>query len=362
LQVLGIPVVGITGSVGKTSTKEMIAAVLSEKFNVLKTAGNFNNEIGLPLTVFRLRDEHQIAVLEMGISEFGEMSRLGKIAKPDVMVITNIGLCHLENLHSRDGILKAKTEVFDQMSPKATVILNGDDDKLSTICEVNGKAPVFFGRKSKKSAVYAENIEKLGLKGTKCTLVMGREKAETMIPIPGEHMVMNALAAAAVGDVFGMELTEIAGGISHVASVNGRLNIIETDKYTIVDDCYNANPVSMKASLKLLADAKDEVAGKTAILGDMFELGANEKQLHREVGAFAASCGFEQLIFIGELGAEMKTAAVENGAGANTYYFATVEECIGALDEILAPQSTVLIKASHGMGFTRIVDKLTKKI
>ena len=157
---LDVKVVGITGSVGKTSTKETISSVLSEKYRVLKTLGNFNNEIGLPLTVFRLTEDDEVAVLEMGISDFGEMDRLSKIAQPDICVITNIGLCHLENLGTRDGILKAKTEIFNHMNPDGIVILNGDDDKLSTISQVHGKRPLVFGI-SNKDGVYADNIKSL---------------------------------------------------------------------------------------------------------------------------------------------------------------------------------------------------------
>ena len=169
LKQLEIPVVGITGSVGKTSTKEMIAAVLGQKYNVLKTQGNFNNELGLPLTVFGLRAEHQIAVLEMGISDFGEMHRLAKIARPDTCVITNIGLCHLEFLKSRDGILKAKTEIFDFLKEDGHIILNGDDDKLITVTDVKGIKPVFFGVEN-KNGIWADEIESRGLNLIECRI------------------------------------------------------------------------------------------------------------------------------------------------------------------------------------------------
>jgi len=172
---LDIKVVGITGSVGKTSTKEMIASVLSQKFNVLKTAGNFNNEIGLPLTIFQIREEHEIAVLEMGISDFGEMTRLAKMARPDICVITNIGLCHLENLGDRDGILKAKTEMFAYRQPDAKIILNGDDDKLITVKEWDGCEPRYFGLSDAHDA-YAKDVKSLSLKGTSCTLCLGKEE------------------------------------------------------------------------------------------------------------------------------------------------------------------------------------------
>ena len=179
-QVLGILVVGITGSVGKTSTKEMIASVLKEKFCVHKTAGNFNNEIGLPLTIFEIRQEHEIAVLEMGISDFGEMHKLAEIANPDICVITNIGLCHLENLKSRDGILKAKTEVFDHMHRDGIVILNADDDKLASVHKVNGKEPMRYGLK--QGDAYASDIVSLGMEGIRMQLHVGEQSRTVSIP------------------------------------------------------------------------------------------------------------------------------------------------------------------------------------
>ena len=212
LKQLKIPVVGITGSVGKTSTKEMISSVLSQKYKVLKTQGNFNNELGLPLTVFNLRQEHEMAVLEMGISDFGEMHRLAKIARPDTCVITNIGLCHLEFLKSRDGILKAKTEIFDFLREDGHIVLNGDDDKLVTVKEAKGVKPVFFGLENHQG-IWADEIVPQGLKGISCRIHMGEESFSVLIPVPGKHMVYNALAAAAVGQIYGLSKQEILEGI-----------------------------------------------------------------------------------------------------------------------------------------------------
>ena len=271
---LDIKVVGITGSVGKTSTKEVIASVLKEKYRTLKTQGNFNNELGLPLTVFRLREDDQIAVLEMGISDFGEMTRLAKIAKPDTCVITNIGTCHLENLGDRDGVLKAKTEIFQYV--KKNIVLNGDDDKLSTVKEYNSMQPVFFGN-GENASVTCENVESRGLKGMSCDICLKGKMAENGelqtfhvdIPMPGRHMVSNALAAAAVGRLYGLNAEQIKNGIESLEPVSGRFNMIENGKFMIVDDCYNANPMSMKASLDVLQDG---LGRKVAILGDMVSL------------------------------------------------------------------------------------------
>lgn len=360
LEQLQIPVVGITGSVGKTSTKEMIAAVLGQKYRVLKTLGNFNNELGLPLTVFRLRDEDEIAVLEMGISDFGEMHRLASIAQPNTCVITNIGTCHLENLGDRDGVLKAKTEVFDHLKPNASVILNGDDDKLITVKEVQGKAPVYFGMNS-EFPLYADEIESKGLKGISCRIHTPKGEFSVVVPIPGMHMVYNALAGTAVGLTYGMELSEIKKGIESLQSLSGRFHIIENEKYTIVDDCYNANPMSMKASLGIL---KDAAGRKVAILGDMGELGTNEKELHREVGTFAGTCGIGLLICVGTLAKEIAEAAKESskaeGKSLKVVHLETLEELMEHLPELTDQGDTILVKASHFMNFGKIVDALTR--
>ena len=286
---LDIKVVGITGSVGKTSTKETIASVLSQKYNVLKTEGNFNNGIGLPLTIFNLTKEHEVAVLEMGIDHFGEMHELASVSQPDICVITNIGLAHMETLGSRDGILKAKTEVFDHLRPDASVILNGDDDKLSTITEVQGKKPVFFGLSDSLDA-YADEIVSHGLRGTDAVLHLPLGEIRVHIPVPGSHMVYNALAGACVGMKLGLTLEEIQAGITSLKTIAGRTNLIDTGSLLIIDDCYNANPVSMKASLDVLSAAD----GRTvAVMGDMFELGPYAPALHAGVGDYLGKRGID---------------------------------------------------------------------
>jgi len=349
---LDIKVVGITGSVGKTSTKEMIASVLSQKYNVLKTAGNFNNEIGLPLTIFNIREEHQVAVLEMGISDFEEMHRLAKMAKPDICVITNIGLCHLENLIDRDGILKAKTEMFDYAQPNAKFILNGDDDKLITVKNWDGYKPFYFGL-STDFAAFADDIQSLSLKGTACTLHLGNEAIQTIIPIPGHHMVYNALAGALVGQELGLNAAEIKAGIESLTPVSGRNNMIATDSLLIIDDCYNANPISTKASLDVLATADSR---KVAILGDMFELGEKEKELHYEVGKHAAEKGIDLVICIGELSKE--TAKGASCSNTTVYHFDTKADFLEKANTLLQKGDAVLVKASHGMDFPEIIEKL----
>lgn len=353
---LDIRVVGISGSVGKTSTKEMIASVLGQKFNVLKTEGNFNNEIGLPLTVFNIREEHEIAVLEMGISHFGEMTRLAKIARPDICVITNIGVAHIESLGSRDGILKAKTEMFKYMNPEGTIILNGDDDKLRGFVPENGVSPVYFGL-DPSCPYHAEKTENKGLRGTDAEFVTPDSRFRAHISIPGGHMVYNALAGIAVGTALGMTPDEMARGIEALVPIAGRNNLIETERWSIIDDCYNANPASMKSSLDVLACADTRTV---AILGDMFELGASEKEMHYEVGAYAAEKGISVLICIGGLSAETARGARESAdsAAMEILHYSTKEDFFKEMNDVLKKDDTILVKASHGMEFTEIVNFL----
>lgn len=355
LQQLQIPVVGVTGSVGKTSTKEMIASVLEQKYNTLKTDGNFNNEIGLPLTVFRLRDEHEAAVLEMGISDFGEMSRLTKVARPDIAVITNIGLCHLENLKSRDGILQAKTEIFEGLKENGSIILNGDDDKLATVTEYHGICPVFFGY-NEDNSIYADQIENLGLKGVKCCIHTAQGEFKVQIPVPGMHMVMNAMAACGVGLAMGLSLEQIKAGIESLKPVRGRTNIIYGENYTVIDDCYNANPVSMKASIDVLMDA---LGRKVCVLGDMFELGEQEAALHAQVGEYAAEKSLDLLVTIGNLSRHISEAAAVNEK-CKCIHFDTKQQAFEELPKFLQKGDSILVKASHGMEFPEVVEFLCK--
>lgn len=353
---LDIKVVGITGSVGKTSTKEMIASVLEQKYSVLKTEGNFNNEIGLPLTIFNIREEHEVAVLEMGINEFEEMHRLAKVARPDICVITNIGFCHLENLIDRDGVLRAKTEMFDFMRDGAQIILNGDDDKLITVQNVKGITPVFFGL-TERHDYYATDVHSLGLKGTSCILHLPNGTVNANIHLPGAHMVYNALAGACVGYSLGLTNEEIQKGIESLLPVSGRNNLIETDDFLIIDDCYNANPVSMKASLDVLSNA---LGRKVAILGDMGELGEDEKALHYGVGVYAAKKETDLICCIGTLAQEFVNGANSVTSKSETLYFATKEEFLSQMHSIVKKGDTILVKASHSMEFPEIVEALQK--
>ena len=357
---LGIKIIGITGSVGKTSTKEMISAVLSQKYNVLKTEGNFNNEIGLPLTILRIRREHEVAVVEMGISEFGEMHRIAKVAKPDICVMTNIGQCHLENLIDRDGVLRAKSEIFDFLKTDGHIVLNGNDDKLITVQEVKGVKPVFYyvedGTAQKADLPYeitADAIENKGLRGLNANLHFPEEVCQIHEPIPGVHNVYNACAAACVGRIMGLTNEEICEGIAHAKTIAGRTNLITLGDVLVIDDCYNANPVSMKASLDVLAQAEGR---KIAVLGDMGELGENEREMHYDVGKYAANTGVDILFCCGTLSEDLAKGAQRGHT--KVMYFAEREKLTQTLLNFVEAGDTVLVKASHFMEFPKIVKAL----
>lgn len=354
-----IPTVGIIGSAGKTSTKEMTAAVLNRKYRVLKTEGNFNNELGVPLTVFRIRDEHQIAVIEMGINHFGEMRRLARIVRPDTVVMTNIGTAHLEFLESREGILKAKSEVFEYLRPDGCVILNGDDDMLVTIREVQGKTPVFYGIENRDASVRAENIDNSGIESVRCRLILPSGETDLTIPGSGIHAVSNALAGAAVGYRYGLTKEEIAAGVAAYQSLPGRFHVLHLDSLTVIDDSYNANPSSVRGSLDILRNGKGR---RVAILGDMGELGTQSPELHKDVGRYAAEGGIDILCCVGERSREMAAGASEGQCREmQVHWFEDRDELIRMLPELIRKDDTVLVKASRAMGFEKIVGALREK-
>ena len=372
---LDIPIIGIVGSVGKTSTKEMVAAVLSEKYNVLKTEGNFNNEIGLPLTIMRIRPEHQVAVVEMGISDFDEMNRLSTIARPNYLVMTNIGPCHLEFLHDLDGVLNAKTEAFEHLSNHPKLVLNGDDEKLRSIHHgipsgtyhaVPEDADIFFfGREDKAvlenngmpAAAYADNIDDRGLEGIDCDLDLFGENMHIHISLPGQHNINNAMAAAIIGESLGLTSNQIQEGIAKGNTIAGRSNIIRFGDILVIDDCYNAGPVSMKASLGVLASASGR---KIAVLGDMGELGEDAPALHSSVGQAVADNKIDLLYTVGSLSEEIHKTATANGV--KCIHFDTIEALLPELLQEIKAGDTILIKASHFMNFTQIVKALEDKL
>ncbi|MBE6853102.1 MAG: UDP-N-acetylmuramoyl-tripeptide--D-alanyl-D-alanine ligase [Ruminococcus sp.] len=344
-----LTVIGVSGSSGKTSTKEMICSVLSEHFNVLKTEGNLNNEIGVPKTIFRINEEHNVAVIEMGINHFGEMTRLAKMVRPDIAVITNIGTAHLEFLESRDGILRAKTEMFSYLSEKGTAVLNGDDDKLST---VNSVKTSFFGLEN--GSCRAENIVQNGIDGTSFTLICDEEKFDAFVPALGNHMILNALAAFRISRLLSMPAEKALNGIRNFRNIDGRFNVIKTGYFTLINDCYNANPDSVKASLSVIGSLSGK---KAAVLADMKELGDTSEKMHREIGAYASEV-LDTLICIGtDAKYIMEEARIKNPS-VNAVYFENNEAAKAEILNYLEKSDTVLIKGSHSMNLSEITSFL----
>lgn len=350
-----IPFIGITGSVGKTTTKDMVAAVLGEKYRVLKTEGNFNNEIGLPLTLLRLNHEHEICVLEMGMNHFGEIDYLGAIVEPQVAIITNIGDAHIENLGSRENILKAKCEIFAHMPADGFVVLNGDDELLSTLRGTLPYETVWVG--GNPGLEYrALSVESDGERYVHCDVASPHGEFAVDIPALGGHMIYPMLTAAAVGAHFGMSNEEIVKGVLRFAPTKMRMNILRRgDGITILDDAYNANPQSMRAAVEVLS--KTGGTYKIAVLGDMFELGPLAPTLHAGVGAYLGRAGIDCLVAVGPLARHIYTAAKE-ALVPGVYWFETKEEARAALQQELQPHTTVLVKASRGMAFEEIVSYL----
>lgn len=349
-----IPYVGVTGSVGKTTTKDMIASVLSQKYDTLWTDGNYNNEVGVPLTMFRIEDHHEAAVIEMGMNHFGELDRIATAVRPHIGVISNVGVAHIGLLGSREGILKAKCEMLDHLEKDGVAILNADNDMLQTL---EGKLPhtiKWFGVENKRD-FYADEIEVVGLEQTKCTLHTPIGSVSVIIPVPGEHMVLNALSAAAVGVELGLTLEEIKAGIDNFVPTKKRMTLMkDVNGITILNDSYNANPVSMKSALDVLANAPGR---KVAVLGTMGELEEYASAMHKEVGAYAAAKGTDVLICIGKWNDCMEAGAKEGGM-TEVYRFDTQEEFWENGLSLIKKGDNVLVKASLSTGLSRTVDKL----
>lgn len=349
-----IPFVGITGSVGKTTTKDMVSSVLAQKYNVLATQGNYNNDIGMPLTLFRLEEEHEVAVIEMGMNHLGEIHDLSEVLQPDIGLISNIGVAHIEHLGTRTGILQAKCEMFDNMTDEGVAILNVDNDMLVTLDGKLSQKIRWFGMDEKRD-VYADQLELIGMEATKCNIHTEIGRVEVIIPIPGVHMVSNALSGAAIALELGLSLAEIKAGIESFVPTKNRMNVIRLEKgMTILNDVYNANPVSMKASLDILKNAEGR---KVAILGFMGELGEYAPEMHREVGAYAAKVGVDFLCFVGACGEYMKEGAEEGGL-SNVLLYETQEDFWREGMTQIEDTDTILVKGSRSMALEKTVDKL----
>lgn len=351
---LQIPVIGITGSVGKTTMKEMIASVLEQRFKVLKTDKNFNNHMGVPMTISRIDPAHRAAVVEMGINHFGEMEYLAKIVRPDVAVYTNIGRCHLEYLGDRYGVLLAKTEMMPYIKKTGTVFVCGDDDLLAHY-DYAGLDIFTFGTKP-ECYVHAENVVVHGKDGTTCDIVCLDRRFPVTIKAYGKHMILAALGAAAVCLNFGMSDGDIAAGIEAYEPVGGRAAVIEANGYTVINDCYNANPDSMKSAIESLAMCPGR---KVAVLGDMYELGTDSVQMHREMGEVCVKEGIDLLIACGELGADIAEGAKDAGM-TDVLHFASCEALTEQISALVKNGDYVLVKASHGLHLESVVEALTK--
>lgn len=335
---VNIPIIGITGSVGKTTAKEMVWAVLSQRLNTLKTEGNLNNHIGVPMTLSRITQQHEAAVVEMGISGFGEMSTLAAMARPTIALFTVIGHAHLEFLHDLDGVFRAKTEMLDFMPDDGIVIINGDDEKLRALkCR---KRVISYGLNT-DCDVRAENIRFVGEDGSECDIIYRGVRFPVRIPAYGQHMVYAALEGAAAGFAMGLTADEIAEGIASYHTVGRRGVVTNTGYITLIDDCYNANPDSMRCAI----DSLVALPGRhVCVLSDMREMGESSPQMHRELGEYALEKGVELAVVYGPLSAHLAEAM-----GARARHFETREALIAALPQLIEKGDNVLVKASLGM-------------
>lgn len=349
---LNIKVVGITGSTGKTSTKDLVAAVLGAKFKVFKTLGNFNNEIGLPMMIFKLDKSYDVAVLEMGMSDFGEIHNLCEVAKPNIALITNIGMSHIENLKTRENILKAKMEITDFFSEDSVLIVNSDNDLLEDIITSDYKLI--------KTGIDSEADFKacnLNIEEEKITFNLMDEgnliNKSIEVNVPGRHNVLNSLLAVACGRVMDMSYNEIAEGFKNLEATSMRLDITKGKRFTVINDCYNASPDSMIAAIDVL----NNISGKSkiAILGTMRELGNSAFQAHKQVGEYAKSKNIDLLITLGEF-----NEAYKEGFNDIDKYrsFETYNEVVSFLDGTIDQNDVVLVKASRYMKFEGIIKEL----
>lgn len=345
---LGVKVVGVTGSTGKTSTKDLVSALLSEKYSVFKTKGNFNNEIGLPLMILELTEEYDIAVLEMGMSGLGEIHFLAEVAKPDIAVITNIGLSHLEALKTQDNILKAKMEIVDFFTEKNILVVNGEDERLQKVTSTGFKVKKIGY--NHEYDVYASNII-LKEDSTEFTANIGHKEQKFSLPMAGKHNVLNAMLAIEVAHSLDVTFEEMNKGLINLEATSMRLQVLKKDRITIINDCYNASPDSMKSSLEVLSSYKS--GRKIAILGDMFELGTESEKAHFDIGRYAAD-KVDILIAIGNnIDQYSKGYAREN-----IKVYPSKEECIKELKFIIHDNDVILVKASRGMKFEVLVEAL----
>lgn len=354
---LGMKVVGITGSVGKTTTKEMVASVLSKKYRTGKTPVNYNNDIGLPMTILGMPDDTQVAVLEMGMNHFREIAYLSNIAMPDVAIIVNIGTMHIEHLGSREGILQAKMEILEGMGPNGKILLNGDDDLLWS-CHDRLPDAVYFGMDNPECAVRAENV--CNADGAlRYSVHSAIGDFSVCLPVEGMHYVGDSLAAVSAGLELGVAIQDICVALENFENAEGRQQIFQVKDYTIIKDCYNAGPESMAAALRVLGGKKGR---RIAVLGDMLELGTSAQAEHYKVGRMAAEKA-DVLLAFGPNGSKMLKGAITGGMPENSARaFDSREKMAEVLTSIARPNDVFLFKGSRGMRMELVLEQFLKNI
>lgn len=354
-----IPFIAVTGSVGKTTTKDMTAAVLGARFRVHKTEGNFNNDIGVPLTLLRLEAQHEVCVVELGMDHAGEIDNLARLVEPDMALITNIGDAHIENLGSRENIFKAKCEIFPHLKKGGLAILNGDDPLLATLRGALPQRTVFVGA-GEGLDYAARDLSSDGAGHLFCRVKTPRSQFEANIPALGSHMIYPTLMAAAAAEALGMAPDEIVRGIGAFLPTKMRMNIVRCKgDIVILNDAYNANPQSMRAAAAVLGDAQGR--RKVAVVGDMKELGPGSEQFHRAVGGYFAQAGTDRLIAVGDMARFMAEGARDAGLG-QADWFPTLDAARNALSREVRAGVTILVKASRSMAFEKIVDYLLEHV
>ncbi len=352
----GPVLVGITGSVGKTTTKEMTALVLAEKYKTLKTDGNLNNEIGMPKTLFQLDSSYEAAVIEMGMNHFGEMHRLALTSKPTFAMITNIGFSHVENLGSQEGILKAKSEIFHGMKEDAPLLTNGDDRLLAPLKEKLSRPVYLYGIENEKCDFRAVDIKETNGSCTFTVLFNGESQLIEM-PCVGVHNVMNACAAFGAGVLNGVSPQQAAAAIARYQPEGMRQRIEERDGKTLIIDCYNASPDSMKAALSVLSGMKTE-GRRIAVLGDMLELGEASEKLHRMVGEYVSEYKPDSLYCYGDEAMFISAEASKHGIPSAAFHKDEKDMLCRKLKEQIKDGDCILFKASRGMKLEEVIDKI----
>jgi UDP-N-acetylmuramoyl-tripeptide--D-alanyl-D-alanine ligase len=363
------PVVGITGSNGKTTTKEMVASILATRGSVLKSPGNFNNLVGLPLTLFQLKPGTDFLVLEMGANAFGEVRRLTHIAQPTVGLITNVGPAHLEGFGDLDGVAEAKGELIEELSESSTFVLNADDSRIATKAERFKGKKVVFGRKPGSTNLLPqvwlesdrilEPEERGELWRTRVTLHLPDGDVELVLNGVGDHLEQDALAASAVAVAVGVDAEAVQEGLEAFVPVGGRSRLFRgLHGVRILDEAYNANPASMRAALSTAVKLKGD--GRVlAALGDMAELGAHSESLHREVGAELGKLGVDEGFLVGAFSEHVRRGAVEQGMEPRMVHrYESLDRLIGELTEVVREKDVVVVKGSRVMGMERVVESL----